>query len=349
MRRSRDFQNHQPLRRGAALMEVLIAILAMGIGVVSLMSLFPLSVVRTAQAHQMTVGTGLRLNAEAFLENNRYVWVDPNQDGAFADNSADSFLFDPLGIARGQTGPIGGLTRYHGGFTSLAGVQSLIVYDGNWKTQSDEQIVQNLAGANSITLNANTNLSTVPTTGNIPSRILLFDQSLNRSEERFITNIVNPTASPQVDWTVADPVTLNVTRVRVETMDEQFSWMLSVHRHDADNDDKPYGDVFVAVFFRREFSAESETVYPNTGAANVFNFNSTTATVDYSASTRPAIRKGGYVLDAQSGYWYRVSDYSENTVNSTITMTLDTPARFNSNGVVFFKGLADVYNLGTLE
>lgn len=335
-------------RSGAALMEVLIALMAMGIGVVSLMALFPLSVVRTAQAHQLTVGTGLRLNVEAFLDNNRYVWIDPDRDGNTNEHAAESFLFDPLALQRGLTTDFGGaaspLVRYNGGYDTLPKALGLCVYDGNWITQADEATVQTLTAANSINLGVGTNLSAVPT---VNSRIVLFNQAGNTSLTRTITSIVSPLSSPTVGWSAAEPVTLDVSRARIETGDEQFTWMFSFRRHDADNLNNPYGDLFLAVFFRREYSAESETVYQNNaGAASVFISGSTTATIQY-GTVRPSIKRGGYVLDSDHGYWYRVSNYIEDTTTNTITMALEFPAQANSSGAVFFRGLVDVYYLGT--
>ncbi len=52
---------------GATLSEVLISLLVMSIGVVSLATLFPISVLRSLQATQLTSAANLRYNVEAFL------------------------------------------------------------------------------------------------------------------------------------------------------------------------------------------------------------------------------------------------------------------------------------------
>lgn len=52
------------VRRGVSLSEVLISLLVLSIGVVSVATLFPLSVLRTVQATQLTNGTQLRYNFE---------------------------------------------------------------------------------------------------------------------------------------------------------------------------------------------------------------------------------------------------------------------------------------------
>ena len=57
-------------RTGTTLSEVLVSMLIMSIGVVSLAALFPISVLRTAQATQLTHSVFLRNNAEAAVESN---------------------------------------------------------------------------------------------------------------------------------------------------------------------------------------------------------------------------------------------------------------------------------------
>ncbi len=61
---NRPFQHRAP-RRGVTLREVLVSTLIMSIGVVSLATLFPISVLRSIQASQLTNAANLRYNAEA--------------------------------------------------------------------------------------------------------------------------------------------------------------------------------------------------------------------------------------------------------------------------------------------
>ena len=54
-------------RRGTTLSEVLVSLLVMSVGVVSLITLFPISVLRSAQATHLTNSANLRYNVEAML------------------------------------------------------------------------------------------------------------------------------------------------------------------------------------------------------------------------------------------------------------------------------------------
>lgn len=63
-----SFSSNAKRRGGTTLSEVLISLLVMSVGVVSLATLFPISVLRTAQATQLTNATNLRYNVEALVD-----------------------------------------------------------------------------------------------------------------------------------------------------------------------------------------------------------------------------------------------------------------------------------------
>jgi Tfp pilus assembly protein PilV len=95
-------------RGGTTLTEVLMALLVMGIGLTSVISLFPLSMLRSVEATKLTNATLARINAEARIKAS--VWVDtfgnpirqaivedPDKDGNVREHDATKFVFDPLG------------------------------------------------------------------------------------------------------------------------------------------------------------------------------------------------------------------------------------------------------------
>jgi len=338
-------------RTGAVLMEVLIAVLAMGIGVVSLMSLFPLSVVRTAQAHQLTVGTGLRLNAEEVLDCYPSLWIDPDNDGNPVLPNADPYyLVDPLGVERAMTSPIPTTTiqRYSAGFTGTAATD-LAVYSGNWIERYSNLIATAPAPTPTTATLPGLSAQAIVNSRNI--RLVIYEASGKTSQVRRISETAIPLGNPVLDdleWDAPLPTGFVISRIRVESSDEQFSWMLTCRRTDAGN--KLSAELYLAVFFRREFSAKSEEIRgPLPPETLVFKQGVPSATIRYLPNERPAIRRGGYVLDSQNGYWYRVDDYSEDTNAQTITMSLEYPAQKDGNGAIFFKGLVDVYYLGPKE
>lgn len=101
-------------RAGTTLTEVLMSLLVMGIGLVSVASLFPASLRRSIEATQLTNATLLRMNAEARIKalatpNSTPPGLlvpggivnDPDMDGDIEEHAraGDRFIFDPLGAS----------------------------------------------------------------------------------------------------------------------------------------------------------------------------------------------------------------------------------------------------------
>ena len=84
-------------RTGSTLTEVLVSLMIMSIGVVSVISLFPLSVIRSVQATHLTNATVLRRNAETILEvaNTQQVYFDSRIQPGVNDGR---YVLDPLGF-----------------------------------------------------------------------------------------------------------------------------------------------------------------------------------------------------------------------------------------------------------
>src|SRR5690606_11710893 len=95
-------------RTGATLTEVLVSILIMAIGVVSLASIFPIAILRSIQANQLTMATDLRKNAEALLDIHPWLFSDPDRNGVVGEHTAQSYIFDPLGMSEGLPNQVGG-------------------------------------------------------------------------------------------------------------------------------------------------------------------------------------------------------------------------------------------------
>ena len=157
-------------RSGATLTEVLVSLLIMSIGIVSLTTMFPLSMLRTLKATQLTKGTDLRYNAEAFIKMNPRLLADPNGDG-ITNPVPEYFVIDPFGRfyagdylvnqglptaypaihdTFGNTGNsnplpfnfqlgrnIGGTNRYNGGRSSLLLSDALAAVPDTWVHQYD--------------------------------------------------------------------------------------------------------------------------------------------------------------------------------------------------------------------
>lgn len=91
--------NQRPARAGITLMEVLMSILIMSVGIISLASLFPISILNGVQATNLTNATILRYNAEALTDSFPGPFIhDPDADNNYLEHRSQGFyIVDPLG------------------------------------------------------------------------------------------------------------------------------------------------------------------------------------------------------------------------------------------------------------
>ena len=77
----------KPGRAGVTLIEVLTSMMLMSIDVIAVAALFPIAVVRSLQATQLTNATNLRLNAEALIDTIPSPVHDLDGDGDFRNEN----------------------------------------------------------------------------------------------------------------------------------------------------------------------------------------------------------------------------------------------------------------------
>jgi hypothetical protein len=398
---------HSHRRGGATLMEVLMAILIMGIGLVSVASLFPISVLRSVQANYLTFGTTHRYNGEQILKAFPHLLFDPDNGGTYQDvnnnpknntqNGFDIngfnlsvFMIDPQAVTNNVnlSRTVGLMYRYDGFTTYSQGQpsQTLTPSFADWVSTSPDswktryEVVATNATANTAVLPGltaqNIFVPVDPTTGNQPTdttprvRAVIFNSTSTASQTRPLDQQVNttPLSANTVDNTPnsigwATPLPNNfgsVGKVLIQTQARDFTWLMTVRKQFASY------DVTVAVFHNRDLSPNLDVAYGNaggnpadtigqaTGNPQVFYAGQPTMFVTWNAATTqaPYLRKGAWVLDTGSGYWYRIESFT--TTAGMATITLDTPAKagsgLNGTGVaVFYKGIVDVYPIGNLS
>lgn len=169
--------------------------------------------------------------------------------------------------------------------SAIARALQLVGQPDNWKvvTQGVIDPVSATTNITSLTLDNDVDLSSVPTSfppspSYIPIvyRAVIFDRLGNQggehSEVRYLTASSGNASPPTVTWTTPLSTRFengNIGKVRIEQLDEVYTWALTVRR-------LPSGDsnIDVVVFFKRSFNPEHEYVYPaafrqfDLGAAN---------------------------------------------------------------------------------
>lgn len=219
----------------------------------------------------------------------------------------------------------------------------------SWVNQAESFSITYTAGNTSCTLNDLltdlTNTTPTDSTGLFTvSRIVFYDATGRFSEVRPITSIGALAGMQQtVSWALPSGtvkgLTITPVRARIETRERRFTWILSVRRGSSG---AAYMDV--VVFFRRPFSGKDEQVYPATFSAvtdpgydaqpGIAGYdddqNGTTDDISElgalgsddsarnwivlqynSALGKPAVKKGGFVTDADNLRWYRILDVVE--------------------------------------
>lgn len=267
-------------RSGVSLAEVLVSMLIMSIGVVSVASLFPISVLRTAQATQLTHAVFLRNNAEAWVESNSVILGNGQIPfpAAVNQNTSVFAVVDPLGFTMANNGlsnlnattfagppsvnAVGSsVARTSGGVGTVALARQLATLPDSWSLIFEDVVTS--FGALQITTNTDTTSKNV-TPAKLNYRVVMFDVTGKVA----VLKGLNAVAGTTLSWTSNLPVGFVPARARVEVQDLRYSYMLTVQKNpDSLATAKSLAtinwvaDVDVAVFFNRSFIASDENLF----------------------------------------------------------------------------------------
>ncbi|WP_278440682.1 hypothetical protein [Gimesia maris] len=266
------------------------SVMIMGLGVIPLATLFPISVKRSAQATQLTNATILRYNAEAMLDAfPGRLLHDPDNDGNRDEHRYTNrkYIVDPIGYLLaddpayqgrfgndGQGAAYGNVLRFDAGFTAMGSGPNFFSQQDSWRVQ-----FEGIPKSNSLTElefypeDLSTELMTdidqnavAGYSQGIWSRIVIFDESGKIAQVRPLTSIppANISSHTLTGFT-ALPDNLRyvdsgglgiVSKVRIEIQEQRYSYLFSV-RHQPTR----VAAVDVVVFFKRDFSPLSEVVH----------------------------------------------------------------------------------------
>ena len=336
-------------RAGLTLTEVLMATMLMGIGVVTLASLFPVSIYESIKATQLTNSTILRYNVEELLKVYTPLVLDDT------NIPKDSFaIVDPLGWHLVDSS-----------FQSQFGHGSSAITFPNrkpwphihpslaWNQQKAQQImlgdswinfteaVPTNVSSTSITLPSNVDLSDVSTSNLAPSRVVLFHENGRQSFTAKIANVTGSTLNTSI--AIPSDYQSKFTKARIQTYELRYSWMLTVRKNATG-----LCNIDVVTFFRRSYADRDEQAYL-APSGNVFNTGNDKAVIQYTADTKPPLKRGGYVFDAENGYWYNVVDVKDDPSNMKATLTFDRVAAATSQVAILPSGVVDVYPIESIQ
>ena len=363
----------QVARGGNTLAEVLMSLLAFGIGAVAVATLFPTAVLQSIQATKLTKGTIHRQNAESMVRlfprnlrddpdlNNNY---RQHYDPADPNYAGDKYIIDPLGWERirqdtsgtpaqqlaaanqfGQAPSTVFLPRYNGLNDRSAAInintaRQLVTSPDSWTQPFDVELTVTASTATTATVTGvdPSDLAEVQA-DTVGKRITLFDGTARFSHVRTITGIA---AGGVVSWTTPLPTGFTPETARIETQDEQFTWLLTVRNANdpTSTAQQPSGkaNVDVVIFFRRAFSATNERVYTLTAGGGQGRYIVATGGV------RPFLKKGSWMCDVTNARWYRIQRiFNDNSPTPEIVLE---GAPSNVTHAIFMPGVVDVFSLG---
>jgi len=362
---ARVLRQHSPTisRDGTTLTEVLMAILCMGIGVVAVASLFPIALLRSVQATQLTSATILRFDAETRVDLNPEIVTNPDGDMnltehtvPFVDRSSKrgkNYLIDPLGwniieedFTQNDADFVGNMPRFHVGAATEDDAEELVMLRDSWVTLYDE--IADTNTLTDVTLDMSSDVAAIKSdvAAQIGSgqtlRLVLFHSNGRISETRRLTDAANQISGSTISWPSQRPLPAyndNVIRVRIEVRERRYTWLLSVRNFTTDPA-VPQALVDVVVFFRRSPSVTEETPYALTRVSGRTYEVGT-------AGDRPFLKKGSFMLDTDTGTWHRIQDVDESADPRRITLERNIPNDITGHRAVFMRGVVEVYPLGT--
>ena len=255
---------------GVTLSEVLVSMLIMSVGVVSLATLFPISVLRTAQATQLTHSVFLRNNAEAAVELNAGLLSNKQIYGVSGLGIIDPLGVQLVGMPTAPYGPfwvgvgtsLGGVRRTDGlALTSsitpaqrLALAEQLATLPDSWSLVREEAVTATNLGGSPPTITVgnstsglyvrNSYMATSTTTSNMsqaPHRMVMFDATGKLAVLQPLHQVQQIPPYTLSWWNVNGsgaslatgpslPAGFIPTRVRIEVQDRRYTWMMTVRK-----------------------------------------------------------------------------------------------------------------------
>lgn len=160
----------------------------------------------------------------------------------------------------------------------------------------------------------------------INGRVTLYGPDNKQSVVRQINTITRYLAPnyEQINWTAPLPGNFTPVRVRVETFQPRFCWMLAVRRQLS-------GAIYMDLitFYKRSFDPNQELIHPahfrasnwpgangvlGTPLPDADDVTDPTVVVQYNSAIgtgSTALRRGGFICDAQNNRWYRILSFKE--------------------------------------
>jgi type II secretory pathway pseudopilin PulG len=318
-----------PRRPGATLLEVLVAIFVMAIGLIALLTLFPIGALRMAQAIQDEQSAQAAGNAQAVsvMKNLRNEPGLQNPSDGFKNPTPGGPLLDA--DPQGPSYPV---------FIDPVG----------WRTANGLGAQTIVAGSSAVTRRT---VSFVNTNFDANQWFTLPDDI---DFENAATGPTNATAGTPRWLLPGGPAFIRDLRY-------SYAYLCQRPRYS----DKSVVDTAIVVYNKRPLSQAGGISLPEYAYVNsAFNIANNTVTIDYSKGgvPPPPLRSGDWILDATPiqnaaantgtahGYFYRVVGITDNTAAQNMVVEVGTPLRgfaaSQVGTVIVLDGVTEVFEKG---
>ncbi|WP_373649197.1 hypothetical protein [Schlesneria sp. DSM 10557] len=235
--------------------------------------------------------------------------------GSYNVNSPYRIVRFRGGIAGNQYNPANTLSA--SSMTTRMGATAACVLPDSWQTQTDTFNVLSFTSTSieienadlvaTLDANGDGTASFAPAGGfeqAINCRVTLYSSDGRQSVVRQVSEINRSASAELISWLTDIPSWLTPTRVRVETFQSRYSWMLAARRQTS-------GAIYMDLitFYKRSFDPHHELIHPAH-----FQAGASTVVIQYNpdlGDASPALKRGGFICDAQNNRWYRVINFKE--------------------------------------
>jgi len=364
----------QKNRAGTTLTEVLMSMMILSIGVLSLAALFPIGILSSIRATQLTHAVTLKHNVANQIDLDPGLILNPDRSNPLA-GIPFHYIVDPIGsvrlgdsdgdglITQGEIVPgFGGgdtnnngnidpeeisIPRFYADYNSTLKAEKLAALPDTW-TDLAIGAPETFVTRKRLHIDKATNLTgigLIAQSAQVQLRVMLIDSKSGQSHISLIDSIGGANTQ-EISWKRQLPMTTasanaRINEIRVQQQELKYSCLFTVRKEQANGP----ASVDVVVFLRRSFILDEERPI---GCSTGFRYGEQSITVT-NVPVDMSFRPGGYVLDTQNLRWYQIASITDPPATSRIIelqQTIVEDALPADNLAILMPNVIQVFQLG---
>ena len=333
-------------RTGATLTEVLMSMMILSIGVLSLAAMFPIGILSSVRATQLTHSVTLKNNVASQIDLDPGIVLDPDRNHNELNGTGFDYIIDPIGSLRLSDANSDGFVnpsdqnewvrpfgwfdqngdgqatqneyicrRYHSGYNTTFSAETLASLPDSWtELAAGPPQASGFPDQHRVNIDATTDMTTVGTIAltnlqpgpQVPLRVMLVDPRDGQSH----TSLINQVSGQTIKWNRQMPMTPAKAMQQVNEIRVQQQELKYSCLLTVRRENSGAAAVDVVVFLRRSFTLDDERPV---GSSTGFVPGTQTVRVTIPVNSPVTYRTGGYILDATNLRWYQIAEVTELT------------------------------------